>query len=117
MADQMDKMLETLITEQRRLADSQGHIFSKIDSINNRLEDIIRIEERQANDRAALTRMGSEIDSLKKTVAAQAATITDLRIDSAKVMVKMTLLGGGGGSIVTIIVGGAIAWFTSGSPV
>lgn len=107
----MEQMLTTLISEQKRLADGQTAIFTNIDHIKGRLEDIIRIEERQVNDRQALNRMGKEIDSLNNIVKNLTETVTTLRISSARNLA----IGGGSGSAVTAAAG-FIIWLMGGPP-
>ncbi len=49
---------ETLI---KKLLDGQKALFIKVDQINETLVKLARIEERQVNDRDAISRLGAEM--------------------------------------------------------
>lgn len=109
MSTTVEQMFTTLTTHFEKL----DH---KIEKIDDRLNAIIRIEERQASDRTALARMGKELDRMRESNDTLEKEVSDLRLKSAVAMVKMASIGGGSGSIVTALISFAI-WYLSGGSV
>lgn len=97
------------------LMDSHNALSGRVDTINERLTDIIRIEEKQLASNQAMSRIGRQVDSQQAEinqlrvdfVALQTGDITDLKVSSGKMWVKVTGIGAVGGSaaagIITVI--------------
>ena len=90
MAEVKD-MFTTLITEQSVLR-------GDVKEINSRLSDLIRLEQMQINQDAAMSRMGDVIDEQKRKVQAMEVALFDVRLATARTMAKVALLSGGSAS-------------------
>lgn len=96
MTENTEQMLNTIIQSQTELRQEVREI--KVSLIN-----LVKLEERQESDRIALQRMGKEIDDLNAWNKELAAKITDLRINSAVMLVKIAGISGGGGGVVGVV--------------
>ena len=80
------------------LMEEQATLRTDVKEINQRLTDIVKIEQEQLNQAVGMTRMGNHIDRLESEIRDQDKIITDLRIASAKLIVKVSLISGGSAS-------------------
>jgi soluble cytochrome b562 len=99
---------EELKTMLRTIVDEQSSIRGRIERIDDKLEEMIRIEAELANNREGMQRMGGMIDKLEAKVETQDKIIVNMRIESARQYMKITLLGGGGGAGVAAVIGAVL---------
>ncbi len=112
----LQQMMTTIIDGQKQIADSQKQQAddirqqaADIRDIRSSMKEIIKIEAQQANQKEALTRIGGDVDRLRHWVETETEKlhkrvndlddiVTDLRILSARLVTKVSLIAGGSGA-------------------
>jgi GTP1/Obg family GTP-binding protein len=97
--DEVKRMFTTIM-------DGHNNLTQRVDGINERLTDIIRIEEKQLATSQAIGRMGSHIDDIHAElrtlqtafVALQTGDITDLKVNTGKLWMKVSVMGASSGA-------------------
>jgi response regulator RpfG family c-di-GMP phosphodiesterase len=104
----LERMMATVIENQAEFKvsvaearEEQKTMRSDISQINQRLVEIVRIEERQLGQKEALTRLGKHVDGIDERISVNEEKVNDLRVVSAKLVAKVTLLAGGSGALVS----------------
>lgn len=102
--DLIDSMMESIVEGQKQIAEGQRQIVktqdkqaADIKEIRSTMNEIVKLEERQANHKEAMNRMDQHIGKLQTQVM-------DLRITSAKTVIKISLIAGIAGAIVGPII-------------
>lgn len=100
----MEKMLTAII-------DGQSVLTVEVKQIQSDMSKLLVIEERQVNQKEALSRIGSHVDKVEATakenytethtrINAIEQQVTDLRIMSARVVVKISMIAAGASAVV-----------------
>ena len=97
MGDGVEQVLNTMLSQQSALRKDLAVIREDVKAVNTTLLRLISLEERQATDRR-------EIEGLKNWNMQLSTKVTDLRIGSAVMMVKIAAVSGSAGSVAGGIV-------------
>ena len=103
----------------KQLLDGQHALFKKVDQINETLVKLARIEERQVNDRDAISRLGADLRVNKSNCSDKIDKIDIVLEDLKKRILTVENVTGNRGaffkwvqSIITpLIVSGLALWF------
>lgn len=103
MPDPLHDLITNVANTQKSMMSTQSVMFDKIDQINTRLDALIKIEGEQVNQQNAIERMGRYIDKQDLRIESLENKMVDMRIASAKLVTRVSLIGGGGGATVASI--------------
>ena len=107
----MEKMLTTIIDGQGVIVKKQDEQATDIKEIRSSMIEIVKLEAQQVSQKEALTRMGNHIDKLEQKTEQEYKEnharinsiddqVTDLRIMSARMVVKVSMIAAGASAVV-----------------
>ena len=102
----MEKMLTTIMSDQKT-------IFGELRQIKDAMSKMLVLEEKQLNLKEALSRIGKHVDAIETRLEATEEKVTDLRIVSARLITKVSLIAGGSGAGVSGILVLALQWLAT----
>ena len=102
----LEQMLTTIITNQDAMSRKQETQAGDISEIKSSMVEIVRIEERQANQKEALGRMGRKLDTLDERVDKQDIAINTVKNQVATSAARVGAIATG---IATVVTGGLVA--------
>jgi hypothetical protein len=112
-----DQAMETMLAQ---IIDTQKTLVADVNDMKRSLIEIVKLEAQQVSQKEVLTRMGGHIDKIEADVKENyrevhgrinnlESAITEMRIVSARVVVKVTAIATG----TTMVVGSIIAFTLS----
>ena len=97
-----DHILEQMMTT---IIDAQKLQAKDISDIKTSMAQMLVMEEKMVNQKEALSRMGSHVDTIDLRLCRQEKLLIELRIVSAKLVLKVSLIAAGASALVTTIGG------------
>lgn len=105
MIDSMtEKMLTTIIDGQATIQLKQDKQAEDITEIRKSMTEIVKLEAQQVSQKEALTRMGGHIDKIDERVNEVEQQVIELRIMTARVVVKISMIAAGASAIVASVI-------------
>lgn len=105
MIDSMtEKMLTTIIDGQATIVAKQDKQAEDITEIRKSMVEIVKLEAQQVSQKEALTRMGGHIDKIDERVNEVEQQVIELRIMTARVVVKISMIAAGASAIVASVI-------------
>lgn len=110
----LETMMSTIIDGQTSIISTQKQQADDIREIRASMNEIVKIEAQQANQKEALQRIGQHVDKVEETSQTEReklhvrineveTIVTDLRIVSARMVVKVSTIAAGASAIVASI--------------
>lgn len=104
MADEiLHQMLTTIIDGQQVITKKQDNQASDIMEIRKSMVEIVKLDAQLVGQKEALARVGRHMDKIEHRVNLVEGQVVDLRIVSARVVVKVSVIAAGASAIVASV--------------
>ncbi len=94
-----DKLLDTLNTNVTHLANGVDALTHKVTTLEAQMGTLIRLEERQINQKEALARVGKHIDRHDDDIAELYGKVNSLRVAASVSATKLSFIAAGAGIV------------------
>jgi hypothetical protein len=96
-------MLDTIIT-------SQEHLTTEVRDIKTSMIEVVRIEERLANQKETLARIGKILDNMDIKIDALEEEVTMVTVKHNSMAARITWIASGAATVITAVVAATIQY-------
>lgn len=96
-------MLTQIINGQNNISKKQDEQAKDITEIRKSMVEIVKLDQQLANQKEGLTRIGKHVDKVEDRLIICEDRLTDLRLISSKLIVKVSMIAAGASAIVASI--------------